>query len=134
MPIRRMTKADHPMSFGAFKPVGHVVVAFADDGSAEAATAALREAGFDDDDVLHYSADEEGSEMTRMLERTSSLAGFGYEVTLMRRYRQLAQEGCSWLLVYAPDDAHASTVAAVARRFGARIAERYHRLAVEDLI
>jgi hypothetical protein len=27
MAIKRMTKADHPQSFGTFKPVGHVVVA-----------------------------------------------------------------------------------------------------------
>jgi hypothetical protein len=134
MTIKRLTKADHPVSFGAFKPVGHVIVALPDEDRAKAATAALLAAGFEEDDVLHYSADEEDSEMARLLDRASDLAGFGYEVTLMRRYRELAHEGCSWLLVYAPDEAHAARVAAVARRFDARLAEKYHRLVVEDLI
>ena len=134
MTIKRMTKADHPVSVGAFKPVGHVVVALPDEARAQAATAALFAVGFEEGDVLHSSADEEGSEMSRMLDHTSRLAGFGYEVTLMRRYQQLAREGCSWLLVYAPDEAHATRVADVARRFDARVAEKYHRLVVEDLI
>ena len=46
MAIKRMTKADHPQSFGAFKPVGHVVVAMPDDARAAAAVRALRDAGF----------------------------------------------------------------------------------------
>lgn len=40
MAIKRMTKADHPQSFGAFKPVGHVVVAMPDDERAAAAVQA----------------------------------------------------------------------------------------------
>jgi hypothetical protein len=59
MAIKRMTKADVPQSLGAFKPVGHVVMALPDDTAAEAATRALRAVGFDDDDILHYSAAEE---------------------------------------------------------------------------
>lgn len=134
MTIKRLTKADHPQSFGTFKPVGHVIVAMPDDPSAEATTAALRGVGFEEADILHYSADEEDHEMARMLNGVSGVAGFGYEVTLMRRYQELAREGCSWLLVYAPDETHATRVADAARRFGARLAVKYHRLVVEDLI
>jgi hypothetical protein len=134
MAIKRLTKADHPMSFGAFKPVGHVVVALPDEARTQAASAALREAGFDADDVLHYTADEEGSEMSQLLDHAGDFAGFGYELTLMRRYQQLAREGCSWLVVFAPDEARATRVADIARRFDARLAEKYHRLVVEDLI
>jgi hypothetical protein len=119
MTVKRLTKADHPQSFGAFKPVGHVVVAMHDDTSAEAATAALRGLEFEDADILHYSAAEEDSEMALMLQGASDFAGFGYELTLMRRYQALARDGCSWLLVFAPDDARAARVADVAQRFGA---------------
>lgn len=134
MAIRRMSKSDAPISFGVFRPIGHVVVAFQDDATASQAAAWLREQGFDAEDVLQYSADEEGSLMSTMLDHTSGVAGFGYEVTLMRRYQELAREGCGWLVVYAPDDDHAQRVAGVAQRFGARLAERYHRLLIEDLI
>ena len=67
MTIKRMTKADHPQSLGAFKPVGHVVVAMPDDARAGQAVRALLEQGFDAEDVLEYSAAEEGDEMSRML-------------------------------------------------------------------
>ncbi len=136
MAVKRMTKADHPQSFGAFKPVGHVVVAMPDDVRAAAAAAALRAAGFDAGDILEYTAAEEDDEMDRMLADADAtgLAGFGYEVSLMRRYQELAREGASWLIVFAPEDAQASRVAATVNAHGALMAEKYHRLVVEDLL
>lgn len=134
MSVKRMTKADRPHTLGAFKPVGHVVVALPSDELAQQALQALLEDGFEADDVLFMSADEEDRQMEHMLGHASQLAGFGYELTLMRRYQQLAREGCGWLLVYAPDTPHAERVAEVVRRYDARMAERYHWLVVEDLI
>ena len=134
MAIKRMTKADHPQSFGAFKPVGHVVVAMPDDERAAAAVRGLRAAGFEAEDILEYTAAEEDDEMDRMLQNASDLAGFGYEVSLMRRYQELAKDGASWLIVYAPEDDRASRVAEVTKSHGALMAEKYHRLVIEDLI
>jgi tRNA A58 N-methylase Trm61 len=136
MAIKRMTKADHPQSFGAFKPVGHVVVAMPDDERAAAAVRELRAAGFEAEDILEYTAAEEDDEMDRMLADATAngVAGFGYEVSLMRRYQELAREGASWLIVFAPDSEQASRVAEVTRTHGALIAEKYHRLVIEDLI
>jgi hypothetical protein len=134
MTIKRMTKADHPQSFGVFKPVGHVVVAMPDDERAASAVADLRAAGFGAEDILQYSAAEEDDEMDRMLAQASDFAGFGYEVALMRKYQALAKDGASWLIVYAPDDAAHEVVAGVVRRHGALMAEKYHRLVIEDLI
>ena len=136
MAIKRMTKDDHPQSFGAFKPVGHVVVAMPDDDRAASAAQALRASGFEAEDILEYTAAEEDDEMDRMLADADAtgLAGFGYEVSLMRRYQELAKEGASWLIVYAPEDDQASRVADVVKNHGALIAEKYHRLVIEDLI
>ena len=92
MTIKRMTKNDIPLSFSTFKPIGHVVVAMPDDASAAAAIAALQQRDFEADDILHFSAAEEGDRMDRMLQHVSGFAGFGYEVTLMRRYQKLARE------------------------------------------
>jgi hypothetical protein len=136
MAIKRMTKADHPQSFGAFKPVGHVVVALPDDEKAAAAVRALRASGFEADDILEYTAAEEDDEMDRMLRHAeaNAVAGFGYEVSLMRRYQELSREGASWLIVFAPDDERAAKVAEAAKAHGARMAEKYHRLVIEDLL
>ena len=134
MTIKRMTKADHPRSFGAFKPVGHVVVAMPDDERAAAAVKALRASGFEAEDILEYTAAEEDDEMDRMLQHASDMAGFGYEVSLMRRFQQLAREGASWLIVFAPDDERGVRVAAAVKPHGALMAEKYHRLVIEDLL
>lgn len=134
MGLKRMTKADHPQSLGAFKPIGHVVVAMPDDPSAAALVGRLLKQGFERDDILEYSAAEEQDEMDRMLQHTSDFAGFGYEVTLMRRYKELASRGASWLIVFAPGEDQAGRVAAAAREHGALMAEKYHRLVIEDLI
>lgn len=134
MTIKRMTKADHPQSFSVFKPVGHVVVAMPDDESASRAVKDLLAAGFAREDILEYSASEKNNEMDRMLQQASGVAGFGYEVSLMRKYQELARAGASWLIVYAPEDALHQGVAEVVKKHGALIAEKYHRLVIEDLI
>ncbi len=131
---KRLTKEDRPFSMGVFKPIGHVVVALPDETRAKAAAQALRDDGFAEVDILQYNADEERVQMDSMLNHASDFGGFGYEIQLMRKYQALAREGCSWLVVYTPDDAHAERVAVVAKRFDAKLAERYHRLVVEDLI
>ena len=134
MAIKRMTRGEVPHSLGNYNPVGHVLVALPSDAVAAQARQALRDIGFDDEDLLLYSAEEEREQMERMLAHSSELSGFGYEVTLMRRYQSLAQQGCGWLLVYAPDAAHVARTTEEARRFGSRSAVKYHWLAVEDLI
>ena len=129
-----LTLSELPQSLGTFKPVGHVMVALADEEVADQMAEALGNAGFSDEDILHFDAAEGHDRMQEMIEHSSGLAGFGYEITLMRRYKKLADEGHRWLLVYAPDDVRAERVADVARRFHAPMAVKYHRLAVEDLI
>lgn len=131
---KRLTKQDRPETLGSFKPVGYVVIAFEDDAKTDEAARALSEAGFGEQDQIRYSAAEAQERMEHMLQHSSEFAGFGYEVTLMRRYQELGAEGCGWLMVFAPEEAKAQQVADIARRFGARMAVHYHTLVVEDLI
>jgi hypothetical protein len=134
MAAPRMTKDDMPQSLGAFKPVDHVVVALPDDDTAAGLAQALRAAGFEAEDILEYSAAEKGHAMSRMLEHTSEFAGFGYEVSLMRRYQALAKQGASWLIVYAPDETRTGQVADLAKAHGALVAEKYETLTIESLV
>jgi hypothetical protein len=134
MTIKRLTKADLPQSLGAFKPVGHVLMAFRNEPDARAAYEALRRAGFSDEDVLDFTGPEYATRMQQMLDHASEFAGFGYEIVLMRRYKLLCSDGCLWFLVYTPDDASTQRVADVAKRFNALTAVKYHRLVEEDLL
>jgi len=131
---KRMTREQFEQSFGALNPVGHVVLAFDSDRVASDARSALLEGGAADDDIFVFSSAELEPRLAEMLRNTSGTAGFGYEVTLMRRYLALMQENAGWLIVHAPEDAEADRVSEVARRFQAKSAVRYRTLASEELV
>ena len=131
---KRMTKGKFQESLGALNPVGHVVLAFANDAIAGAAKADLLQAGFTEQDILGYTSAELFPDLDDMIRKASGAAGFGYEINLMRRYLTLAGEGCGWLVVYAPEDEPVAKATLVAKRFGARTAVRYGRLVNEDMV
>ena len=131
---KRMTKGELQESLGAFNPVGHSVLAFADDKAAADAAKAVQDAGFGAADILVFTSGELFPDLQEMMRNASGAAGFGYEITLMRRYLSFAEEGAGWIIVYAPNDEAVNRVVEVAKRFNARCAVRYHRLASEDLI
>lgn len=133
MATQRMTKTDFPLSFGVFKPVGHVVVAV----EAAALPHLLRELDvmrFDAEDITCLSSAEMEQRLHQLMPRVSGMAGFGFEVQSMRRYEHLAHEGYQWVVVYAPDAEAQERVAEAARRHGAKLANKYNRFTVEELI
>jgi hypothetical protein len=130
----RMTKGDLQASLGALNPVGHTILAFASDAVAADAKKAVLQAGFAEEDILVYSSGELFPNLDDMMRNASNAAGFGYEITLMRRYMTLASEGCGWLVVYSPDEAQTAKLQGLAKQLGARSAVHYGRLAHEDLI
>ena len=134
MSIKRLTKEDIRRTTGTLNPIGHVVLAFKDDAVTADAVTALRAAGLADEDILDYLAADATPRLRERVRTASSSAGFGYEITLMRRYLGFAEAGAGWLIVYAPSDAAVQHITEVATRFHALCAVRYHRLANEDLI
>ena len=134
MSIKRLTKEDIRESTGVLNPVGHAVLAFKDDAVTATAASALHGAGMADEDVLVYAGSDALPRLRERVATASGASGFGYEITLMRRYLALAEDGAGWLIVYTPDDAAAERVTEVATRLGALCAVRYHRLANEDLV
>jgi len=131
---KRMTKGEFQESLGAFNPVGHTVLAFADDKVAGEAAKAARDAGFGAADIIVFTSAELFPDLQEMMRNASGAAGFGYEITLMRRYMTLAGEGAGWLVVYSPDEKQVAKVTEIAKRFGASSAVHYGRLLHEDLI
>lgn len=122
-----------PLSFGALKPVGHVIVALEDDDTAERMRNALKEEGWGEE-VLQVPAKEMAQALEGWLANASGTSEFGTESDLMRRYEVLAEGGCGWLVVPASDEELEQRVAEIARRFNARFANKYGRLIVEDLL
>ncbi len=131
---KRMTKSELQDSLGAFNPVGHAVLAFASDAAAASAHEAFTAAGFTAEDILVFTSRELFPNLEEMMRNASGAAGFGYEIVLMRRYMTLAQEGCGWLIVFAPDEEQVKQVEAIAKQHDVRSAVHYGRFATEDLV
>lgn len=123
-----------PKSFGVFKPVGHTVIAFATPQALDMAAAALLADGFDEADLTRYTPVLMLAQTASDLQTASPLASMGQELNLVKAHRALAEQGCSFLVVHAPDDAQAVKVTAVAKALHALAAQRYGSFIVEELI
>lgn len=123
-----------PTSFGVFKPVGHVMTGVPTQAQMDALVPVLLGAGWPTAGVRQFSPRESVAELRAMVDNAGPLAGFGYEITLLKRYLALTEEGYRWLLIQADDSERAAAAAALARASGATLAIWYRTLTVEELI
>lgn len=128
------TTNERPMAYGVFKPQGHVVIAFATDANARGAMSALLGNGFASDDLRFYTPEQMKQQADDDIAHAGFLASVGQELNLVKAHRDLAEKGCSFLIVRAEGDAATERVARVARRFDAERAQKYGRFIVEELI
>lgn len=129
-----MHKDAPPKSFGVLKPVGHVVVGFAEAADRDKAAESLGQRGFGPDDLVRFEAEEMRAQLEEQLGHASGAAAFGYEIVLAKHYRDLAGDGHVWLIVRAGNDEKSAVVAEVARAHGAVLADRYGTLVVEQML
>ena len=123
-----------PRSFGVFKPVDHTVVTFASPTALESAASALLADGFSAEDLTRYSAAQMLAQTASDLQTASPLASVGQELNLVKAHRALAQQGCSFLVVQAPDEMQMATLIKAAKAAGAQSAQRYGSFIIEELI
>jgi hypothetical protein len=123
-----------PTSFGAFKPVGHLMVGLPTQVQLNRLETALRDAGWPHSDIRQFSPQESVAEFQAMVDKAGILASFGFEIVLTRRYLSLTEAGYHWLLVQAEDTERATAAAQLARECGATQANYYRTLTVEELI
>lgn len=101
---------------------------------ADALQAARQGAGRPGPALHHLALRESASELQTLVDKAGPLAGFGYEIALLRRYLTLAQAGWRWLLVKVDDAEHAAAACELARACGATLAVHYRSLTAEELI
>lgn len=123
-----------PTSFGVFNPVGHVMVGLPTQGDVDALLEALHAAGWPPQALLHFTPEESVDELQTLVDGAGPLSGFGYEITLLRRYLELARNGYRWLLVKVDGPDTAATVAQHAAACHATLAVHYRSLVVEELL
>lgn len=114
--------------------VGHVIVSFPPHADMQGALAALFEAGFANDDVVAYSADQMKRQASLDIANAGPLASIGQDLNLMKADLQHAEQDFSFLVVRAAQDDKAAVVTGVARRFNASRAQKYGLLLIEELL
>ena len=112
-----MNKTDVPESFGVFKPVGHVVIAFPAAADLQAAVSVLAEQGLAGAGLTRYTPDEMVRQVDADIQSASLLASMGQELNLVKAHRALAER-----------------IAGVARLHHAVVAQNYGRFIIEELI
>ena len=122
------------VSFGVFKPVGHVVISFATAEQAKDAAKALDEFGLRGEAVRYFTDKQMLSQIAHDIERASPLAAIGQELNLVKAHRALAEQGYHWLIVHAPDNELAQRVADRVKPLGAERAQSYGHFIIEELI
>ncbi|MDO8770566.1 MAG: hypothetical protein Q7K57_18050 [Burkholderiaceae bacterium] len=128
-----MDKTHPPLAFGVFNPVGHTVIAYRSAVDMQAAVSALVEHGFAYSSLVLYTPQEMKAQVDSELRIASPLAAFGHELDLIKGHRALAESGCSFLFVHAPQNRQAEYVAAVARATKAVAAHHYGTFMIEEL-
>jgi hypothetical protein len=128
------TETDSQTANGVFKPVGHVFVSFPTERDARSAMAALKAAGFADEDVVYQSPGQVKARADKDVQNAGVLASIGQELNIAKAQRELARQGHSFLCVHAPEDDAARKVGDIVSRYSADRAQKYGRLIIEELI
>jgi hypothetical protein len=123
-----------PTSFTAFNPIGHLMLGLPSTEQLATLHAVLRANGWPDESLVEFTPREGVEEFAELIDNAGPLVGFGYEITLARRYLKLSREGYRWLLVKVDDSEAAARAAEIARANGATLAVHYRLLIAEELI
>lgn len=68
------------------------------------------------------------------LSQASPFASFGYEITLIKSHKDLAEQGCSFLVVEAPTDEQAEQVANLIKTLKPKAAQHYGSFMIQNLM
>lgn len=129
-----MDKSDPPQAFGVFNPVGHTVIAFRSAADVQAARGSMLDQGFDAAALVTYTPAEMVAQVDADLQSATPMASLGQGLNLVKAHRDLAQSGCSFLVVQTPDERLTEMAVNVARTQRAVSAQRYGWLIVEEML
>lgn len=120
--------------FGIFYPTGYMIIAFERYEDAEQTCRELRIGGYDPVDCDLHTAEKVAEFAQHNLDESTGLfARLGKSAEAVRKHLEAAQNGATFLRVYAPNDLDVERVLNVVRRRPFGLVHRYHRFAIEDL-
>jgi hypothetical protein len=119
--------------FGAFYPTGYIVTAFEEYEDAQQTRQDLLTGGYEERDCALHTAQEVAEAAQRNIEDTGLMARVGKSAAAVKKHLEAAQQGATFLLVYAPKDDDAERVMNAVGDKPVMLAHRYHHLVIEDL-
>lgn len=122
-----------PTQFGIFYPTGYIVVAFPEKDDACKVQDDLMTGGYEESECKLYESDKIASVAKSHLEDAGPIATLGSSDDYEEKHLEAAKEGCTFLVIHAPNDVDAERVMRVVRRVSFKLAHRYHHLAIRDL-
>lgn len=131
-PIHDQKDANKFREGGIFYPTGHVVAAFDNAEVADEARQALLDAGFESDHVVAIDAAEMRREAGENLEHRGPLS-IGASVPVRQKQLELAEDGCHFLMIFAPDDEDHERVKQALAGVSTRYAVKYRALVIENI-
>lgn len=132
-PVHDQKEANKFLEGGVFYPTGHIVTAFDSASAAKKAQAALIRSRWPEDHVLYVSADEMAQEAEENLQDASFLSA-GASVPARQKQLELAQAGCHFLLIFAPDADDQQRAMSALNGHPVVYAAKYNRLTIENLV
>ncbi|SEP11028.1 hypothetical protein [Nitrosovibrio sp. Nv6] len=123
----------YPTSFGLFYPIGYLVVGFKSKEDAKQVQQDLFTGGYVPEDCEFFTCKEVAEAAERNLDTGGFLPRLGGADKVIEIHLKAAEEGASFLVIYAPEKTSVDRAMNVIRRVPFEFAHRYHRLAIEEL-
>ena len=119
--------------FGAFYPTGHLVAAFQQKSDADQVLRELQSQGAEFAEGIYYSPEQMAAFAEKNLGEAGIIASLGTSLTTVQSFLDAARAGASFLILPTPDDLTAQRAMEAVRRVPFVLAQRYHKLAIEDM-
>jgi hypothetical protein len=120
--------------FGAFYPIGHLMVAFEREEDAQKVRQDLFTGGYEESECEIAPCAFVIDATQRSINSSGFLARIGDSVNFMEKHLEVAKRGATFLLIYAPNLLECERAMRVVRRVPSLIlAHRYMRLGIQEL-
>lgn len=129
--MSKFDSTDPQTSFGAFKPVGNLVAVFEDPDSAARARTDLQSGGYQPDEITLMRSVEFTKLLDDMREEQNAIALLGSELRKTDEFLAHAENGATFLIIYAPSDEETKRAMRVVSRYNYHFALKYGHLLIE---
>lgn len=120
--------------FGDFYPVGHLFVAFPGVDDAKAVRDDLLGQGVAPQDCRYFSDRAVRDGTQKGIDSASVFSMVGATLKIVGLHNELAAQGCHFLLIATADDAATERAMAAVRRRPFKLAQKYKRLVIEEMV